>query len=170
MLFLFFPLTMTDLSTCCGKPFYVEWDYDNEEPFRRCTECGKACDVAHEFPDPHWDEACVKCGGFDGEPCEPPREHTSNRGNSVLLSFIAQGRAGRSCVYATPEGNFLSPEAVRRKVEAAKREAKIEVLEELERKYANFVPQGNTSEAMLVDELEYHSGCLIDAISSLKQQ
>lgn len=121
---------MTDLSTCCGAPVKMQpehkLDLRGVTCFYQCTKCGKRCDVAHEFPDPHWDEACVKCGGFDGEPCEPPREHTSNRGNSVLLSFIAQGRAGRSCVYATPEGNFLSPEAVRRKVEAAKREAKIE--------------------------------------------
>lgn len=26
----------------------------------------------HEFPNPRWDEACIKCGGFEGEPCEPP--------------------------------------------------------------------------------------------------
>lgn len=26
----------------------------------------------HEFPQPRWDEGCVKCGGFEGEPCEPP--------------------------------------------------------------------------------------------------
>lgn len=26
----------------------------------------------HTFPDPHWDEGCTKCGGFEGEPCEPP--------------------------------------------------------------------------------------------------
>ncbi len=26
----------------------------------------------HQFPSPHFDEGCIKCGGFEGEPCEPP--------------------------------------------------------------------------------------------------
>jgi len=31
----------------------------------------------HEFPKPHHDEGCMKCGGFAGEPCEPPRHLVS---------------------------------------------------------------------------------------------
>lgn len=27
----------------------------------------------HQFPDPHFDEGCEKCGGFPGVPCEPPK-------------------------------------------------------------------------------------------------
>ena len=30
----------------------------------------------HEFPNPRWDEGCMKCGGFEGEPCEPPAPST----------------------------------------------------------------------------------------------
>jgi hypothetical protein len=26
----------------------------------------------HQFPQPHFDEGCEKCGGFPDEPCEPP--------------------------------------------------------------------------------------------------
>lgn len=28
----------------------------------------------HQFPSSHHDEGCTKCGGFDGEPCEPPQQ------------------------------------------------------------------------------------------------
>lgn len=37
----------------------------------------------HTFPQPHYDEGCVKCGGFRGEPYEPP---TSKRLRRLYLT------------------------------------------------------------------------------------
>ncbi|MCA9313797.1 hypothetical protein KDA08_05815, partial [Candidatus Saccharibacteria bacterium] len=62
-------------SNCCNAATTVR---GNTTHYYTCNECGKACDgdklptEQHVFPEPHFDEGCTKCGGFDGEPCEPP--------------------------------------------------------------------------------------------------
>lgn len=67
---------------------------ENVEPTKEnCTCCHPnwgecTCDLAkvesasHEFPNPHWDEGCIKCGGFEGEPCEPPRAFDKSSGET----------------------------------------------------------------------------------------
>ena len=42
-----------------------------------------------------------------------------SRGQLLPQEFIARGRAGEAVVYATPEGNFYSPEMFKRALEEA---------------------------------------------------
>lgn len=50
---------------------------------------------------------------------------------AVLQEFIARGKAGDAVVYATPEGKFLSPEAVRRVLAAERKKT----IEKMKKKY-----------------------------------
>jgi hypothetical protein len=45
----------------------------------------------HEYLPDNFDGACIKCGGFDGEPCEPP---TGMSGKELYLKYYPEKANG----------------------------------------------------------------------------
>lgn len=104
----------------------------------------------HEFPDPHWDEGCVKCGGFDGEPCEPPRGYVS-KCNKPCSTVIAEKETSFKSILQevwekmpddiTTNDRFYSSQIephIKNALAAAKREGAIELLREVDTRMLEF--------------------------------
>lgn len=67
--------------------------------------------------------------GLDKQILEMSRPH--GKTNFALQTFLSEGMKGKSVVYATPEGNFLSPKAVAQAVQEALAKQKEELVERL---------------------------------------
>lgn len=59
------------------------------------------------------------------EEIKSPREF--GKMSKALLEFFAMGKAGKSAVFATPEGNFLSPKAVENLLTSTRKEVVEEI-------------------------------------------
>lgn len=58
-----------------------------------------------------------------------PRAFGAN--TKLLVDFYAEGRKGKSIIFASPEGNFLSPKAVEQAIQSARTELIKELMKEV---------------------------------------